>query len=213
MPDAFVDRGRRFDRVLGHDWPVGVNDWLVRRPGNPLRLPEAPAPRPGSAHARLVEAAADGDVVFHGSNAGSIEVFEPRSQLTAHDRPVTAVFATPDPLWAMFFAVTDTVRAIGRWNMCLLPAESGLPRARYFFAVRGEPRTVWGEGAVYVLPKDTFVPSDIPAEWISFEPVRPLELIPVGRDDFPFADRVFRFDHPEPEWVRLARLVRSGWIR
>lgn len=192
---------------------VGLSEKLVRLSGNPLRLPEAPDPEPGSVHARLVAAAADGDVLFHGSNARTIELFEPRAQMTAHDRPVTAVFATPDPLWAMFFAVTDTVRAVGRWNMCLLPVESALPRPRYFFAVRGDPRTVWAEGAVYVLPKDTFVPSDIPAEWISYEPVQPLEVVPVGRDDFPFANRVFRFSHPEPDWVRLTRLVRSRWIR
>jgi hypothetical protein len=179
---------------------------------NPLRLPEEPEPRPDSVHARLVGAAAEGEVLFHGSNSRTIRMFEPRPQLTAHDRPVTAVFATPDPLWAMFFAVTDTARAIGRWNMCLLPAQSGLTRTRYFFAVRGDPRTVWADGAVYVLPKDTFVPSDIRAEWISTEPVHPLDVVEVSRDDFPFADRVFRFKHPEREWVRLARLVRNGWI-
>jgi hypothetical protein len=189
-----------------------LSDRLIRLPGNPLRLPEEPEPRPNSVHARLIDAARTGDVLFHGSNSRMIEMFEPRSQLTARDRPVIAVFATPDPLWAMFFAVTDTVRAIGRWNMCLLPAESGLPRTRYFFAVRGDPRTVWAEGAVYVLPKDTFVESDIPAEWISTDPVRPLDVVAVGRDDFLFADRVFRFKHPEPEWVRLGRLVRNGWI-
>jgi hypothetical protein len=96
--------------------------------------------------------------------------------------------------------------------MCLLPAASGLPRTRYFFAVRGDPRTVWADGAVYVLPKDTFVPSDTPAEWISTAPVRPVNVVPVDRDDFPFAGRVFRFKHPEREWVRVARLVRNGWL-
>jgi hypothetical protein len=191
---------------------VGLSDRLVRLRGNPLRLPEERAPRPNSVHARLIDAVRAGDVLFHGSNSRTIEMFEPRAQLTAHDHPVTAVFATPDPLWAIFFAVTDAARAIGRWNMCLLPAESGLRRTRYFFAVRGDPRSVWAEGAVYVLPKKTFVPSDIPAEWISTDPVQPLDVVPVGRADFPFADRVFRFNHPEPEWVRLARLVRNGWI-
>src|SRR3954463_4603035 len=140
---------------------MGLSDRLVRLSGNPLRLLEEPEPRPNSVHARLIDTAAEANVLFHGSNSRTIEIFEPRPQMTAHDRPVTAVFATPDPLWAMFFAVTDTTRAIGRWNMCLLPAESGLTRTRYFFAVRGEPRTVWAEGAVYVLPKDRFVPSDI----------------------------------------------------
>ena len=167
-------------------------------------------PVEGSAHTRLVAAAAGGDVLFHGSNDRTIDVFEPREQSTAHDRPVRAVFATPDPLWAMFFAVTDTVRAIGRWNMCLRPEESGLPVSRYFFAVRGDPRTVWTEGAVYMLPSTTFEPSDVAAEWISFASVVPLEAVPVARGDFPFARRVFRFEHPESDWRRLGRLVANG---
>ena len=187
-----------------------LGDRLVAHRWNPLRLPEAPTPKGGSAHARLVSAAKSGEVLFHGSNALAIEVFEPREQLTAHDRPVRAVFATPDPLWAMFFAVTDTERAIGRWNMCLRPEESGLPASRYFFAVRGDPRSVWTPGAVYVLPRTTFEPSDVAAEWISLDPVVPLEAVPVTQVDFPFARRVFRFEHPESDWRRLGRLAANG---
>ena len=149
-------------------------------------------------------------MLFHGSNARTIDVFEPREQLTAHDRPVCAVFATPDPLWAMFFAVTDTERAIGRWNMCLRPEGSGLAASRYFFAVRGDPRTVWTPGAVYVLPRTTFEPSDVAAEWISLDPVVPLEVVPVTRADFPFSRRVFRFEHPESDWHRLGRLAANA---
>jgi hypothetical protein len=187
-----------------------VGDRLVAHPWNPLRLPQAPEPVEGSVYARLAAAARTGEVLFHGSNARAIDLFEPRDQLTARDRPVRAVFATPDPLWAMFFALTDTHRAIGRWNMCLRPEESGLPASRYFFAVRGAPDMVWTEGAVYVLPRETFVPSDVAAELISFAPVAPLEVVPVTRDDFPFADRVFRFVHPESEWRRLGRLAANG---
>jgi len=174
---------------------------------NPLRLPEAPDPAPGSAHERLDRAVRVGGMLLHGTNATDIRRFEPREQTTAHDRPVRAVFATPDPIWAMFFAVT---RAVGRWNACLRPEESGLPRSRYFFAVREEPARAWADGAVYVLPRDTFAPSDIAAEWISAEPVEPVGLVNVGRDDFPFADRVFRFEHPESDWTRLGRLVWHG---
>jgi hypothetical protein len=63
-----------------------------------------------------------------------------------------------------------------------------------------------------VLPRQTFVASDIPAEWVSHEPVQPLEIFPVGRGDFPFADRLFRFTHPESSWVRLGRLMLNGWL-
>jgi hypothetical protein len=189
--------------------PDRVGDWLIEHPRNPLRVPEAFDPVPGSVYDRLLSAAVEQDVLFHGSNARDIARFEPRDQLTARDRPVRAVFATPDPIWAMFFAVTDTRRSIGRWNACLLPQETGLPRSRYFFAVRGQPADVWTEGAVYLLPRSSFEPSDIAAEWISLEPVEPLDVVSVTRADFPFAGRVFRFTHPESDWIRLLRLVAS----
>ena len=149
-------------------------------------------------------------MLFHGSNAGDIHRFEPRDQLTARDRPVRAVFATPDPLWAMFFAVTDTQRSIGRWNACLRPEDTGRESTRYFFAVRSDPGAVWTEGAVYVLPNDSFELSDTSAERISFHPVEPLDIVPVTRGDFPLANRVFRFAHPESDWIRLYRLARNG---
>jgi hypothetical protein len=65
-------------------------------------------------------------------------------------------------------------------------------------------------GAVYVLPRATFEPSDVAAEWISLDPVVPLEAVPVTRGDFPFARRVFRFEHPESDWRRLGRLAANG---
>jgi hypothetical protein len=186
-----------------------TSDWLVKHPRNPLRLPEAFDPVSGSAYERLTSAAGEQGVLFHGSNARDIGSFEPRDQLTARDRPVRAVFATADQLWAMFFAVTDTQRSIGRWNACLLPEETGLARSRYFFGVRSDPADAWTEGAVYLLPRASFVPSDIAAEWISSEPVTPLGMVPVTRDDFPFAERVFHFAHPEPDWMRLLRLISN----
>jgi hypothetical protein len=188
-----------------------LKDRLVAHRSNLLRLPEEPPPIAGSVHATLAEAASTGEVLFHGSNARTIEVFEPREQLTARGRPVEAVFATQDPLWAMFFAVTDTERAIGRWNMCLRPEETGLPTSRYFFAVLGEPERVWTTGAVYVLPRATFHQSDIAAEWISTVQVVPRETVRVTREDFPFADRVFQFKYPESEWRRIARLAANGF--
>jgi hypothetical protein len=186
-----------------------LTDWLAEHPWNPLRLPEAPHdPAAGSAYEQLESAGRGGDVLFHGSNAQDIRRFEPLEQLTARDRPVRAVFATPDPLWAMFFAVTR--RSVGRWNGCLRPEETGLARSRYFFAVRADPDTAWADGAVYVLPRATFEPSDVQAEWISLAPVEPLRVVTVTRDDFPFAHHVFRFAHPESDWIRLWRLAANG---
>ena len=146
--------------------------------------------------------------LLHGSNRTGVSQFEPREQTSYEGVPTTAVFATPDPIWPIFFAVLDKDRANSFWNQCLLPQESGLQRTRYFFSVGGDVDAAWTEGAVYLLPGTTFQVSDAPAEWVSTEPVEPLAILRVSRDDFPFADRVFRHRWPAPLWQNVARL---GW--
>src|SRR3954469_17957831 len=105
-------------------------DALVLGRRNWLRLPELRLGGGGVVDF-LHEQVASGDVLLHGSNSRTIERFEPREQTSYHGVPVGAVFATPDPVWPLFFAVTDTGRAGSRWNMCLLPERSGAARPRY----------------------------------------------------------------------------------
>jgi hypothetical protein len=138
-------------------------------------------------------------VLLHGSNARTIDRFTPRDQTTYHGELVQAVFATSDPVWPLFFAVTDTVRVSSRWNACILPERSGAHSTRYFFSVGARETGFWTSGAVYLLPGAAFEPSDEPAEWLATEPVTPLAIVPVTPTDFPFCDRVLRHVEGEPE--------------
>jgi hypothetical protein len=84
-------------RVNGAD---RLGDWLVRRPSNPLRLPEAPDPAPGSVHARLTAAAAGG--------ARAVSRLE-----SADDPDVRAEAAADRPRPAGTRRVRDTRPAVG----------------------------------------------------------------------------------------------------
>jgi hypothetical protein len=147
-----------------------------------------------------------GDVLLHGSSNRDIQHFQPRPQTTYGGAPTTAVFGTPDPVWATFFAVTDFARATSRWNACLLPEETGLDRPRYFFSVGARPDDVWTQGAVYVLPRSAFVQGESPSEWHASASVTPLDVVAVSPDDFPFRRQVFRHDVSDTAWRRLLRL-------
>jgi hypothetical protein len=183
---------------------------LVLGRRNWLRLPEL-RPGLGGLVDFLHGQVATGEFLLHGSNSRTIERFEPRQQTSYHGVPVSAVFATPDPVWPLFFAVTDPHRANSRWNMCLLPERTGASRTRYFFSVGAQPDDAWCDGAVYLLPRGAFTPSDEPSEWVAGAPVVPVAVVPVTPDDFPFRREVFRHVPGEPQWRRGLRLVARTW--
>jgi hypothetical protein len=188
---------------------VASLECLVEHRRNWLRLPEL-RPGLGDVVEFLTEQVAAGDVLLHGSNSRTIDRFEPREQTSYHGVGVRAVFATPDPVWPLFFALTDTRRADSRWNMCLLPERSGAGRTRYFFSVGARPDDVWCDGAVYLLPRAAFEPSDEPSEWVSLETVDPIAVVPVTPEDFPFRRDVFRHVGGEPDWRRALRLAGAA---
>jgi hypothetical protein len=179
------------------DLPTRTWERLVRSERNWLRLPERRAGL-GRVADFLADLEAGGDVLFHGSNSRTLELLEPRDQTTFHGTRVRAVFATPDPVWPLFFAVTATEIVGSRWNMCALPDRPGR-RTRYYFSL-GTPRAdFWTGGAVYVFDRAAFEPSDEPSEWIAREAVRPVAVVSVRPEDFPFRDRVFTHRAGEPE--------------
>ncbi|HEX3222656.1 MAG TPA: hypothetical protein VHR35_08815 [Nocardioides sp.] len=184
-------------------------DRLVEGRRNWLRLPELTSGH-GDVVEFLREQVATGEVLLHGSNSRTVERFEPREQTSYRGVPVRAVFATPDPVWPLFFATTDTARADSRWNMCLLPQRSGAARTRYFFSVGAPPDGVWCDGAVYLLPRAAFTPSDEPSEWVATRAVDPVAVVPVTPAAFPFRHLVFRHVATEPEWRHDLRLVLAG---
>src|SRR4051794_20888872 len=189
-----------------------VADRLVERTSrNWLRLPVL-RPGLGAVVDFLVHEVATGEVLLHGSNARTIDRFTPRDQTTYHGELVQAVFATSDPVWPLFFAVTDTVRVSSRWNACILPERSGAHSTRYFFSVGSPEPDFWTSGAVYLLPRAAFERSDEPAEWLATEPVTPLAVVPVTPTDFPFCDRfsgTWRASR-SGTWSRVSSLTEFG---
>ena len=158
-------------------------------------------------------------VAFHGS---------PRDDLTElsterQSRDATAwgdqqaVYASSDPVWAIYFAC---LRRDGGWkgtrNGSLgTPGGPLYPRRYFFLHNRGSasPDRL-GPGSLYLLPPDTFV-ADAPlagvvdtAHLVSFEPVKPLVRVDVTPGDFPFRDRIGYYRDREPIWVSL---LRPAW--
>jgi hypothetical protein len=154
------------------------------------------------------------DVVFHGS---------PRSDLTElsterQSRDATewgnqaAVYASNDPVWALYFAVLRRDNGWTGTRNGTLGIGGG--RRRYFFVHnRGsESADRFGPGSLYLLPSATFEPEPPlggvidTAHLVSRVPVKPLARIDVTPEDFPFRNRIgyFRSDS-EPIWISLFR--------
>ena len=138
---------------------------------------------------------------IHGSNNARIRSFEPRSQTDAGGRYVTRVFATPDGILPMYYAILNRSRYRGtlrNWSV-LDRGEDGIVRRSYRFSINKDARKPWRRGTVYILPGDGFVRSadrdgEPTSEWTSAHPVRPAARLEIGPDDFPFLDRVERHD-------------------
>jgi hypothetical protein len=142
-------------------------------------------------------------VLLHGSNDPGIPRFEPRQQTDFRGRVRESVFATDDGIWPIYFAIVDRERVKVLKNACFQATdEQDVTRTHYLFAVptRQLRRHPWREGAVYILPRETFVQDQVIdaegrvwREWASDEPVRPLARLVVGPGDFLFLDDVQGF--------------------
>jgi hypothetical protein len=155
-------------------------------------------------------------VVFHGSPQGDILELstERKSRDTTAWGNQQAVYASADPVWAIYFAcLRRDAGWTGTRNGSIGPAGGPLYPRRYFFLHnRGSasPDRL-GPGSLYLLPPDSFV-ADKPlagvvdtAHLVSHTPVRPLARIAVTPDDFPFRDRIRYYRRHEPLPVSLLR--------
>jgi hypothetical protein len=145
------------------------------------------------------------EIAFHGTGDPNIESLEPREPIDfapfGHQK---AVFATTDPIWAMFYAVVDRDRyRLTLANGCILfvDAEGRPGPPHYFFsitddALREQP---WRTGYVYFLPAATFVaqPAETYAGCAARIPqlaspvaVRPFARLQVTPGDFPFLAQI-----------------------
>ena len=141
------------------------------------------------------------EIAFHGTGDPDIESFEPREPIDfAPFGQQEAVFATSDPIWAMFYAIVDRDRySVTLNNGCILVMDSeGRPGAPYYYfsITRGAlEQRPWRSGYVYFLPPETFVeqPSGTYAGHEARVPqlaspvaVKPFARLRVDPSDFPF---------------------------
>jgi hypothetical protein len=154
-------------------------------------------------------------VLLHGSNRPDLQQLEPRRQTKALGEPVQAVFATPDDIWPLFFALINNQGFRGsKRNNCLRAiGPDGSMTKFYWFSLSAPMLSrpdAFCDGWIYILPGDSFEPSDIPDEWISRRPVVPLAKLAVGPADFPFFDEITGHSDAEPVWRFFARLLFLG---
>lgn len=155
-------------------------------------------------------------VVFHGSPRDGLTELstERRSRDATAWGDQQAVYASTDPVWAIYFACLRRDRGFtGTKNGSLGRPGGPLYPRRYFFLHNhgsASPHR-FGPGSLYVLRPDTFVP-DTPlagvidtAHLVSHEPVRPLARVDVTPEDFPFRERIGYYRAREPIGVSLFR--------
>jgi hypothetical protein len=137
------------------------------------------------------------DMVLHGSNRQELELLEPKEQTDYGGKRITAVFASRDGIWPMFFAIVNLKGYRGSLrNGCWVVNRRGEEQRFYFFSVNREMlgEGLWTAGMIYILPGGTFEMTDRGVvrfdEWASGETVRPIAKLAVKPEDFPFLDQV-----------------------
>jgi hypothetical protein len=163
------------------------------------------------------------EIAFHGTGDPNIQSFEPRKPLDfAPFGDQKAVFATSDPIWAMFYAIVDRDRYdLTLNNGCILLMDAdgrpGLPH--YYFSITHGAlhRRPWRTGHVYFLPAETFV--EQPAgpygghvarvpQLASPVPVTPFARLQVAPEDFPFLAQIR--GHEDERLAEYARAVMAA---
>ena len=162
-------------------------------------------------------------IAFHGTGDPNIESFEPRQPIDfapfGHQK---AVFATSDPIWAMFYAIVDRDRyRVTLNNGCILLMDSegrpGVPHY-YFSITRGAlERRPWRTGYVYFLPAESFIeqPSGMYAGHAARVPqlaspvaVTPFARLRVAPSDFPFLPHIR--GHEDDRLAEYAQAVMAA---
>lgn len=157
---------------------------------------------------------ANRDVVFHGSPLGGLT--ELSTERKSRDATVwgdqTAVYASSDPVWAIYFAVLRRDNGWEGTRNGSVGFVGGKRRFYFFVHNRGsESPDRFGPGTLYLLPPDSFDPQppvlgvvDL-AHLVSRVPVRPLNRISVTPEDFPFRDRIGYYRDGESPLISIFR--------
>jgi hypothetical protein len=159
------------------------------------------------------------DVLFHGSSR-DLSVLEPirLSNDTREFGNRQAVFATDDPVWAVWFAILRRGEGYNSTrNGSLRIAGDDASTRCYFFTVNcgALSKERFGSGYLYVLPRATFE-LEAPiggvldtAQWASFDAVQPLVRIDVRPEDFPLLEAVAEHD----DEADVVTILRAGRFR
>jgi len=164
-------------------------------------------------------------LAFHGTGDPNIESFEPRKPIDfAPFGDQTAVFATSDPIWAMFYAIVDRDRhPLTLNNACIIVTDAeGRPSRHYYFSVSRDAvgRRPWRSGYLYVLPAETFVEQPpgtyaglaarVPqlASPVSVKPFARMEIAP---SDFPFLEQIRGHDDDRLAEYAEAVMAAAPW--
>jgi hypothetical protein len=163
------------------------------------------------------------EIAFHGTGDPNIESFEPREPIDfapfGHQK---AVFATSDPIWAMFYAIVDRDRyelTLNNGCILLMDAEGRPGPPHYYFSItRSElHRRPWRTGYVYFLTAESFVeqPAGPYAGNVARVPqlaspvaVTPFARLRVAPNDFPFLAQIR--GHEDDRLAEYARAVMAA---
>jgi hypothetical protein len=165
---------------------------------------------------------------LHGSQIGDLAVIRPirnsRDSREFGDQP--AIYATQDPLWALFFAVLkrDSLQGPIMNGAIHLQDSRGAVDRRYFFCVDAPTlRTFpWGPGAMYLLPGEGFEPDPdqegltldeyrlLVTHWLHRGELQPVARLAVTPEDFPYLHQVWGYDPAELD-KRFSAPSVAGW--
>ena len=165
-------------------------------------------------------------IAFHGAGDPSIGLFEPRQPIDfapfGHQQ---AVFATSDPIWAMFYAVVDHngfPMTLANGGIELLDADGNAGVPHYFFSISRDPlrQRPWRTGYLYFLPAEGFVeqPPDTYGGHSARVPqlaspvaVAPLARLEVAPEDFPFLAAIGGHEDDRLGEIAEAVMTAAPW--
>jgi len=167
-------------------------------------------------------------LMLHGSNNRDLDLLKP-IRFSSDSREFgnqAAIYATQDPLWALFFAILDRNAITGSINngAIQLRGDDGSVLRRYFFTVEAESlkKSPWIPGAMYILPRLNAEPDPDHANvryekytlevshWLYRDEVQPIAKLMVKPDDFPFLNCIWGYA-AEAYHRRMDTASLAGW--
>jgi hypothetical protein len=158
-------------------------------------------------------------LLFHGSKRDSISELRPdrESEDSTAFGNQRAVFASDDPVWAMWFALLARGPGFRSTRNGVWSIRGETQHRQYFFSVDTDQpdAELLTDGWLYVVPRDGFSAEPAvagllqSAQWVNSNPVRPLARIAVAPADFPFTSVIGRHTSSE-SMVRTLHNARKA---